>query len=727
SLKLAGDNTVYGEGVFESSSGSYFQRETPAGTIYYEYAEGDTTATYNVVFSYVGYGMGDYEEYSTGKYRFVGSGLGSWLPQKRLMPPATRMNLNTILSYDAEVLSLGIEGLYGYQDKNTLSSLDDNDNKSLLLYAYARYKPDWDILKPSVKADYEEKSANSYLFAETSEPEADLSGLDTEASSAEKAQMQSNLSLDLNYGGVFVPGISYRLKRIYGLFEQNSLRSNYALQMALFDVKGSDFVMNLNGSHTLGKQVYYDSRQSRLQYHNLLSSWQYRIFTISADGLYNSVQYSNWQVQALSTRYQKLSPGIALSFKQGFSSILTYTYDQNDKAETDTSPWIKYSSSNTYNLRQNISTPNHTLELDASHRQVKYFDSSTSNTSYELVTLRSNHNFLKRAVSLNTNYQLNQNEFFPKIREFQYVGSGQGAYDADSTYVGTGDYDYVYLSGEVGQLSAEINGQLNLYIRPGYLTQNSTLRRFQTDLSFQATEQSSLRNDYGLYLFLPGSVYSQDHTIYGRQAYLQNLWIDLLANRLTGQLQYEVIRSLDQRYSDPYSPNALIYRSFNQNRAIEFNLRSAFNYRLRGQFDSEEDSRYDSDIENYALSLLIQRYLSPQTSVEISLEGSREEGNDRSQTTGYQMDSYAIKPALRSVWMQKYRLTASFSFRYNDRQGSEYLTFLRDKRQGFISLWNLAVIYKMNSFSTFSLEYSGDSYPEQKTAHQLRLEFKAEL
>jgi hypothetical protein len=77
--------------------------------------------------------------------------------------------------------------------------------------------------------------------------------------------------------------------------------------------------------------------------------------------------------------------------------------------------------------------------------------------------------------------------------------------------------------------------------------------------------------------------------------------------------------------------------------------------------------------------------------------------------------------------MQKYRVTASLGMGYNDRKGSDYLSFLPEKRQGFFVDGNISTNYRINDFSSLSLEYKANKYPKNKASHNLKLEFRAEL
>ncbi|MFO7445263.1 MAG: hypothetical protein R6W90_02805, partial [Ignavibacteriaceae bacterium] len=96
---------------------------------YYRYNPGDTAAIYNVSFTYVGAGQGDYMRESLGNYRFAGVGQGAYLPVIFLPLPELRQMGNLVVNASPwEDVKLSLELAGSLWDKNRLSDIDDNDN-----------------------------------------------------------------------------------------------------------------------------------------------------------------------------------------------------------------------------------------------------------------------------------------------------------------------------------------------------------------------------------------------------------------------------------------------------------------------------------------------------------------------------------------------------------------------------------------------------------------------
>lgn len=113
-------------------SGAYVKVDTLINNeafTYYVYDPGNESALYNVSFSFVGLGNGDYTKQSLGHYRFVGIGQGSYLPIIFVPLPSKRQLANIVVEGKPfENLNIKLELAGSNWDKNTLSTKDDADN-----------------------------------------------------------------------------------------------------------------------------------------------------------------------------------------------------------------------------------------------------------------------------------------------------------------------------------------------------------------------------------------------------------------------------------------------------------------------------------------------------------------------------------------------------------------------------------------------------------------------
>ena len=100
---------------------------------YYLFNPGDTTAIYNVAFSDIGEGLGDYIREAIGNFRFVGIKQGRYQPIIFLPLPEENQLGNLVLNFTPiENINLSMEYSGSYYDQNKLSNMDDGDN-----YGYA--------------------------------------------------------------------------------------------------------------------------------------------------------------------------------------------------------------------------------------------------------------------------------------------------------------------------------------------------------------------------------------------------------------------------------------------------------------------------------------------------------------------------------------------------------------------------------------------------------------
>lgn len=714
SLEAAGDATAWGEGAtqVEPGSGTYLRVTSPTGQVYYQYADNDSLADYSVFFSYVGAGNGDYEQYSSGKYRYLGPHLGDWMPIKRLVAPTAATNAGMRAVYSKGPWQIGIEGVYGVQDRNTLSSRGDQDNSGGIVSAFGSYAARENALQPKLELFWENRWAGTYLFSTYSDPatDADLAALPVADS---LARTQADISASLQLGKAWTPKLALRYQRVPDQYVQRALRfGSSSRQIGLLP--------ELILQNTIALQDPEDSTSTRsiLQYHNLRTVWNYAGIKTGTSFNYRALEYPELTGQAPGFRSINVNPFIGFTVLKGNNTSFSAAFESTDIQDNG---WAPATSSQTYNMKHITSSTNHNISIDATHRELET-TSSDGSRAYDLINIRTNNAFLGRAFVLNGNYQLNQTEFFPKIRELQYIGDGLGLYDSTGVFIAGGDWDYVYITSGTGSLSTEINGQLNVYLKPGNLIKGNLARRINSDILISAGEQTAQTNAWRTYIFWPGYVFDEESSIYARQTFLQNIWLDLISNKAIARFQFEIDRSLDNRYQERG-------RGYKSLLMAELQLQQVrgYNVTLTLQDRHETESRYDSDVNNSSFNLAIQRPVGASGTLRMDAGTANEEGSSQISDQNYSLASYYFKPLWRSTWGRKGRLTAGITLQYNDRDGDDLLSFLPEKRAGFIAGWSLSMIYRLNNLSSLSLDYSGNSYPQDSAKHQLKLEFKAEL
>lgn len=116
--------------------GIYAQVDTTINSVpdtFYVYKPGDPTALYNVSFSYVGEGLGNYIKQSLGNYSFVGINQGNYAPVIFLPMPELKQVGNVVLDLNPwDGVSLSLEYAGSLWDQNTFSTLDKDKD-----YGYA--------------------------------------------------------------------------------------------------------------------------------------------------------------------------------------------------------------------------------------------------------------------------------------------------------------------------------------------------------------------------------------------------------------------------------------------------------------------------------------------------------------------------------------------------------------------------------------------------------------
>lgn len=126
-------------------AGSYSRQidSTGSGSIlYYQFNPGADSATYDVYFSYVGFGKGDYIKKSVGNFYYAGRNAGEYAPIRILAFPQLR-HIGTLASHIQPVAGLSIvsEVAFSDFDQNRLSGIDDGANDDVAFHTACKLAP----------------------------------------------------------------------------------------------------------------------------------------------------------------------------------------------------------------------------------------------------------------------------------------------------------------------------------------------------------------------------------------------------------------------------------------------------------------------------------------------------------------------------------------------------------------------------------------------------------
>lgn len=96
---------------------------------FYRYNPGADSAKYNLTFSFVGNGKGDYKKESVGVFRYAGAASGDYLPIIFLPLPELKQFSNLLLSYsEPGLFRISTEFAISFYDRNRFSDIGDDDN-----------------------------------------------------------------------------------------------------------------------------------------------------------------------------------------------------------------------------------------------------------------------------------------------------------------------------------------------------------------------------------------------------------------------------------------------------------------------------------------------------------------------------------------------------------------------------------------------------------------------
>jgi hypothetical protein len=171
-LNQVGDGDAFVDAIsqVDVGDGEYIQIANN-DTIYYQYVGSDSTGSYNIGFTFVGEGKGDYSQLTSSIWEYVGKNNGSWMPIKKIPRAESKMNYDVSLKYEGDFFTVYSEALLSQHDKNLNSNKDDDDNYGGALHEEIKITPDYDLLKPELIYYYRYIFKNTAFFSEIEDPQ----------------------------------------------------------------------------------------------------------------------------------------------------------------------------------------------------------------------------------------------------------------------------------------------------------------------------------------------------------------------------------------------------------------------------------------------------------------------------------------------------------------------------------------------------------------------------
>ncbi|MBT3168956.1 MAG: hypothetical protein HN952_04490 [Candidatus Cloacimonetes bacterium] len=367
--------------------------------------------------------------------------------------------------------------------------------------------------------------------------------------------------------------------------------------------------------------------------------------------------------------------------------------------------------SETYGIKSMLISQNHRVKIDVAKRIVR----DSIQQSYDVADVNLHNSFFQNLLKFNSYYTLKNVEFYEKTRALEFVGDDFGVYDSLGNIAENGEYDYVItgVDYENPQPSIELNANFRFFVNPNLLT-NSFLKIFRTESHLMISENSKSPQKMRVYYLDQNILLNENFTLYGSCKIQQILWIDF-GKKVTSRFKIKNEKIIDTRYNDEMEKRETQFFE------AKFNLNFLRNTNSEIIFENAKSKINSVQSEINSIQLDIRNKMTGNFTLQSTFDFSEESGFD---TSNYQITSLRINEHLTCFWKRKYRLLASLTCK---RNFSDFSGYYNEKKDGFIFKWFSNVYFSLNNYTSFSLKYSGQKYPNEDDLHKFSAEIKAEF
>lgn len=460
-LKNAGDNklkatksgVIYaGRDSLNKPLGSYIKLQDSTGYVYYRYKPGDTAAVYNITFTYVGSGNGDYINKSTFEYQFVGKGAGTYAPLIYLPMPTSYQMADIKMEYTLgrqKDFTFNLESAYSVLNKNKFSELSDVKDEGVALSGTMRYtKNQFKLFGINFKAldvSYHQRVINKlfnsldrinsvefnrdYDVQDSTQVTEDLKEGNLSVSPGELLNIKANIS-SLKRGDIFSS-----LRTIASAEFNNPSNLTDNVNVPKFRYTFENVSSSYDPTNSKGTWLKNDAL---LNYNLALKKDKRSPSFINFSMLYHGEIKKNSIGEAIgdsllaeSFRYNEFTPHVGINNLMNFNLYAEMDYRIDDSPVNTDFVNLSKDFTQKYGMEYNGSTWLYTL-FDISMRDKKYSQYGTDignvNNNTILINSRMRISPLRSAVNLDLLYNVTSERTAKIQRLFVLVPTGQGNY-----------------------------------------------------------------------------------------------------------------------------------------------------------------------------------------------------------------------------------------------------------------------------------------------------------
>lgn len=727
-LREAGDRMdsafVNSARLIGESKGNYIKRDS-LGIQFYQYV-GLNNGDYTVSFSYVGYGKGDYRLEEIGKYKYVGSGNGSYI-SKILLTPAQSHDL---LDFDVTIspgtnFNLNSELALSRLDLNTYSSKNDDDNQGFA------YKLNLDLKRQKIRHLGQFELTGKYRYINprfrqidrTTEVEYNRRW-DLESATVQQEQVQ-----EMRAG--YYPWESLAIKAGFGRID-----------------KGHHFF-----SRRWDLQTNIESEK--------LPRFDYQLEMIKSDNR-NSGRSGNWQRQKARSfyRFWKLQPELSYegevkkdafadTFKTGFrfdefggglsfSPLAKMIVSAFLKKRTDDEwrePGFKPKSvATTQQYRVSLNNlGSFSTSLEYTHRDKSFAGANELDKLTDLAELKATFTPFQKAISTQLYYQISNTQTSKRERVPKKVDEGEGYYRYDPElreYVPDplGDYILFVMNTDIFIPVVELKASTTVRIKPVYFFRSKGMRarkkmsfwkslllNISSETMFRLEEKTQEPDVWAIYRLQLSKFRHYERSIYGSIFLRQDIHFMQNNQRLSIRLRLQRRDEMNNQYLEGGQSHYRLERSMRliwrmaSKFSSQFNLINKHNRRLF-RFTGRRDRDVYSNEGTFDLSYR------PKPVLEFALKTRAARDVDQSPEKPIVAYLISLIPRLNYSFRGKGRLMAQIDWSKVGTSSDEANVILPyemvgGNRIGQSWRWNISFNYRISRNIQASLTYTGRNEP----------------